>query len=158
MELGPRMSKLGEGQCLCRDPNGVKLEVGREAAAQILRETRDWGRDCGVGCTQGFAFRQRDKPFPRKAVRSWKVAQKGVPILGDSARGGTGHGAAVGGMCTHSTLHPLVLGGTPEDGLEGKLVGLGTWMAPDVPIRCGRDTWSKGEEAARENRILWGHI
>lgn len=69
-----------------------------------------------------------------------------------------GHGAAVGGMCTHTSLHPLVPQVTSEDGLKGRVMDLSTRMILVVSIRYGYDAWSKGEGAERESSILWGHI
>ena len=107
-----------------------------------------------MGCTWEVPVRWQDKPFP--GVWSDPRAGHGGESLSleTLAQGGAGHGAAMGGMCTHTPLHPLVPEVTPEDGTEGRCMGLDTWMAPAVPVGHGRDAWSEGEQAARENCIL----
>lgn len=145
-------------QHLHGDPNAAKLEASREATAQILRQPRDRGTGCGTDCTWEVPVEQQDKHFSRKWGGAWDpgVRQgRGSPSLKTLAQGRAGHGAAMGGMRTPRPLHPFVSEVTPEDSPEGRLVGLGTWMAPSVLAGAGHDAWSKGERAVREDCTLW---
>lgn len=70
------------------------------------------------------------------------------------AQGGAEHGAAMGGMCPHTPLHPLL----PEGSFKGKFMCSDTQMVPVVPVGPGHDAWSKGELPTRGNRLLWRDI
>lgn len=73
------------------------------------------------------------------------------------------HGAAMGGMCTYTSLHPLEPQVTTEDRLKGRIMDLGSPMVPAVSIRRGYEAWSNGGGAGglwteRDNSILRGLI
>ena len=79
-----------------------------------------------MDCSQEATLDGRTSFLPVEQSDPGAGYRGGSPSLETLSWGEARHGAAMGGMYTHTFLYPLVPAVTLEDRFEGRLVGLGT--------------------------------